>query len=131
MYEPAAEPCIAAAEHELGVTFPRRYREWLRRQNGGEVEVGDGWWDLHPIADDSDPRRIGPTWDHVCRETGLARAMGGFPAAAIAIGDDGTGDRLVLMRRKRDGAHELAVWRHVTGELEWAPGGVEAAFARR
>ena len=130
MFEPGAEPYIAATERQLGVAFPPCYRAWLRHSNGGEVEVDDGWWDLHPVADDSDPRRIGPTWDHVCRQTEQARLLGGFPEAAVAIGDDGSGDRLVLMHRMPGASLQLAVWRHVTGEVVWTAVAAEVVFSR-
>jgi hypothetical protein len=130
VFEPVAEPYIAATERQLGVAFPPCYRAWLRHSNGGEVEVDDGWWDLHPVADDSDPRRIGPTWDHVCRQTEQARLLGGFPEAAVAIGDDGSGDRLVLMHRTPGASLQLAVWRHVTGEVVWTAVAAEVVFSR-
>ncbi len=130
MFDPVEEPFIADAERALGVRFPASYRAWLQQQNGGEVQVGEDWWDLHPVADTSDPRRIGPTWDHVCRQTEQARLLGGFPDAAVAIGDDGSGDRLVLMIQVPAARLELGVWRHVTGEVVWIEAGVEAVFAR-
>jgi len=130
VFEPVEERYIEATERQLGVAFPSHYRRWLLHSNGGEVEVDEAWWDLHPVADDSDARRIGPTWDHVCRQTGQARAQGRFPDAAIAIADDGSGDRLVLMARAPGAALELAVWRHVTGEVVWAAVAVEVVFAR-
>ncbi len=131
MFDPVEERFIVDAERALGVRFPAGYRAWLRRQNGGEVQIDEEWWDLHPVADTSDPRRIGPTWDHVCRQTEQARLLGGFPEAAVAIGDDGSGDRLVLMLHAAEGRLELGVWRHVTGEVAWIAAGIEAVFALR
>ena len=130
MFEPVEERFVAAAERQLGKGFPARYREWLIACNGGEVEVDGVWWDLHPVADDSDPRRIGPTWDNVCRQTDLARLLGGFPEQAISIGEDGSGDRLILLQREPGGSLALAVWQHDSGSFGWADSDVEATFAR-
>lgn len=131
MYEPVEARYVAAAEERLGVAFPGPYRAWLLAGNGGPVEVDGGWWDLHPVADASDPRRIGPTWDHVCRQTDLARLLGGFPAAAIAIGEDGSGDRLVLMSPERGEPLGLAIWQHASGEVAWTRQSLERALVRR
>lgn len=130
MFEPVEAQYVDAAEQQLGVAFPRSYREWLQACNGGEVEINDAWWDLHPVMDASDPRRIGPTWDHVCRQTELARLLGGFPRAAVSIGEDGSGDRLVLMARSPGAALELAVWQHDTGALTWTSVAPDVAFQR-
>lgn len=121
---------MAAAEQHLGVTFPASYRAWLLACNGGEVEVDGEWWDLHPVADASDPRRIGPTWDHVCRQTDLARLLGGFPSAAIAIGEDGSGDRLVLLAPSPGSSPQLGIWQHASGEVSWTQQPLDRAFAR-
>lgn len=129
MLSPLPETCLLDAEARLGVTFPACYRRWLLRRNGGAVEIEEVWWDLHPVADTTCPNRMGPTWDDVCRQTQLARMLGGFPATAVAIGDDGSGDRLVLVGRDGDQTLQLAVWRHETGRLVWPDGGVDAVFA--
>ncbi|MFK7739977.1 MAG: SMI1/KNR4 family protein [Planctomycetota bacterium] len=129
MLKPPPESCIRAAEVRLGIEFPPTYRARLLSENGGSVEIGDTWWDLYPVADDSEPNRIGPTWDHVCRQTELARLLGGFPVTAIAIGEDGSGDRLVMLRRRDDGPFELAVWKVDTGDLQWTVDAVDAVFA--
>ena len=123
---PVAELYVVAAETRLGVTFPLAYRRRLLRDNGGVVELDDAAWDLHPILDTSSPNRIGPTWDDVCRQTELARALGGFPRLAVAIADDGSGDRLVLVWQ--DGDVELAIWRHGNGALERLADGLARAF---
>ena len=129
-FDPVEERFIVDAERTLGVRFPAGYRSWLRRQNGGEVQIDEEWWDLHPVADASDPRRIGPTWDHVCRQTELSRLLGGFPADAVAIGDDGSGDLLVLKAREPGATLELAVWQHATAEVVWTVAAVDVVFTR-
>jgi len=122
-----SETYLVAAEVRLGVSFPTPYRRRLMRSNGGAVEVDGDWWDLHPIADVSSPNRIGPTWDDVCRQTEQARMLGGFPVAAVAIADDGSGDRLVLLWDERGGV-ELCVWRHCTGAVDRLEEGIDRAF---
>ena len=123
-----AEIYVVAAEARLGVSFPRVYRHRMMRRNGGTVEVAGDLWDLHPIADASSPNRMGPTWDDVCRQTEQARMLGGFPATAVAIADDGSGDRLVLLAVADGGDMELAIWRHVDGGLERLAAALDAAF---
>lgn len=111
---------IQAAEVELGRELPAPLRERLRRDNGGEVEARcalgeDGWW-LHPVWDDGDRKRAGRSANHVIRETEAARRWSGFPADAIAIADNGSGDRLVLL----PGSERIHWWDHETGETHEA-----------
>jgi hypothetical protein len=116
---PATEEQIAAAERELGVTFPDDLRARLLADNGGDVAVDD-WPEvltLYPVWDDSDRARIRRTANHVVRENrpemlGELRELDAFPADAIAIGASGGGDLLVLLA---DGRY--AIWDHEPAEL--------------
>lgn len=116
---PADQERIEAAELELGQRLPEELRTRLLEDNGGEVVAElleeaagdfDSDWELYPVWDDSDRRRAARTAGHIVDETNEARAWPQFPADAIAIAGNGTGDRLIF----RGGA--VAWWDHETGE---------------
>ena len=88
---------IERAEQQLGRALPETFVQRLLGDNGGEVEAAGETWQLHPVFDDSDRKRMGRTANHLVRETAVVRGWSGFPAEAIAIGANGSGDRLVLM----------------------------------
>jgi len=100
------------AERQLGRSFPRPLRARLARDNGGEVEADGDDWTLHPVWDPTDRKRMARTAGHVVRETGQAREWSGFPADAVSIAANGTGDRLIL----RSGSDRVELWDHETGE---------------
>lgn len=114
---PVAESLIDRAEAELGRVLPPAYRERLLRDNGGDItassELGEDEWQLHPVWDDSDRKRAGRTASHIVRETNAARAWDVFPDGAIAIADNGTGDRLIVLA----GLDEVRWLDHETGEV--------------
>ena len=120
---PVNEERVVAAEEELGRCLPDELRHRLMRDNGGEVEAAaprqgaeehfDPHWELHPVWDDSDRKRAARSASHIVRETAEARGWDRFPAEAIAIASNGTGDRLIL----RPGSDELALWDHETGQV--------------
>ena len=108
---------VDAAEHGLGLPLPASYRQAMQRSNGGEIEVGDDVWWLHPIADPSDRKRLARSANPVLKETAGCQDWPRFPAGALAIASNGSGDQLVLLRGAS--AFEPAVyeWSHETGEL--------------
>jgi len=116
---PVDDRWIQAAEAKLGVIFPEALRLRLRRENGGNV--GDSEWELHPVFDQSDRKRLKRTANDIVQETASARSWTGFPAAGIAIASDGYGNHLVLLPEE-DGQPELSslpyFWDHETGELQ-------------
>jgi hypothetical protein len=110
---------IDRAAERLGIRLPLRYIAHMQRSNGGEVEAADDTWQLYPVFDDSDKTRIKRTCNDVVRETKLAREWPRFPADAVTIGDNGTGDKLVFV--PNDSGDRLAEvvyrWDHESGEL--------------
>lgn len=86
----------------------------------------DDVWQLFPVRDESTAERLRRTWDHIVRRTEAARAWPRFPSTAVAIGEDGSGDLLVLLP---DGsaACAVAVWNHETGRLDALEGDVFAS----
>lgn len=112
---------VRAAEEKLGCRFPSSYVVRLCRNNGGAVDVGDDRFDLYPVYDQSDRKRLKRTCNDVVRETMQAADWPDWPDAAVAIGSNGTGDRLVLLRMEEDPEHlQHAVywWDHETGDCQ-------------
>ena len=94
---PVATARVDATERALGRHLPAAYRASMIRANGGAVLALEETWWLYPIFDDSDARRLKRTCNDVVRETGEARTWPGFPEAALAIANNGSGDLLVLL----------------------------------
>ena len=113
-----AESFIEEAERELGAKLPASYRAAMVLANGGEVEVLDDVWQLHPIADTSDRKRLARTANHVLRENESLRGWTSFPASALAIAANGSGDQLVFLRSANSFESAVHLWSHETGELE-------------
>ena len=118
---PVDNQYIIDAEKELDVTFPQAFKEKMKIENGGEIETADDSWIIHPFFDKSDVKRIKRTANHIILETKNSRAWSNFPPTGIAIGDNGTGDKLILLP---SGDHPTQLsemiffWSHETGETE-------------
>jgi len=109
---------VNAAEQKLGVKFPADYVIRITKENGGAFAAGGDVWYLHPIFDNSDRKRLKRTCNDVVRETAQARQWPDFPEEAVAIGDNGTGDRLVLVPDSTGRlGNQVYWWAHDTGEL--------------
>lgn len=108
---------IERAEKQLGRALPEALINRLRSENGGEVEAAGDTWQLHPVFDDSDRKRIARTANHVLRETEVARCWSGFPAEALVIGSNGSGDHLVLIPEGHRFRDTVYWWDHETGAL--------------
>ncbi len=93
---------IVEAESQLGVQLPKSFRAHLLASNGGEVDVEDDTWQVYPVFDKSDRKRIARTANHIVYETKQARSWPGFPEQAIAIADNGSGDKLVYLPSAHD-----------------------------
>ncbi len=112
---------LDAAEGELGSRLPASYRSRLSRDNGGEIELNDEPWILHPVLDKTDRQRLARSCHHILVETSSAREWDGFPENAIAIASNGSGDLLLLMRDEDSGASfdsMVWLWNHETRQLE-------------
>jgi len=115
---PVEQKYIERAERELGFSLPQKYVSRLRRENGGEVEVAGETWQLHPIFDDTDRKHISRTANHIIRETEVARKWRGFPAEAISVATNGSGDHLVLLPERDRFGNIVYFWDHETSKLE-------------
>ena len=111
---PVEVSLIHEAERQLGRTLPMDLRVRLHRENGGGIRAVGDVWQLFPVFDPSDRKRITRTANHIVRETRWARECAGFPADAIAIADNGGGDFLIV----QPGSDDIQFWDHETGETE-------------
>jgi len=112
-----AERFINAAEDKLGAPLPYFYRQAMMASNGGEVCAYNDVWNLHPILDTSDRKRLSRSCNDILRETGVMRDWPGWPENAVAIADNGTGDKLLFLRKDQVYQPEVYVWLHDSGEL--------------
>ena len=97
---------IEHAEQKLGAPLPPAYVERMVRMHGGTLDVDGDDWQLSPILDESDVKRIARTCNDILRETKEARAWAGFPTDALAIATNGAGDLLVLRRCAAENRYE-------------------------
>jgi hypothetical protein len=111
---------IEETEKELGVIFPPLYKAKMIKENGGEAGTEEEGWLLFPFFDKSDNKRISRTSNHIILETKNAREWNNFPQSAVAIGENGCGDYLILQPVSENG-NELSEipysWWHETGEI--------------
>jgi hypothetical protein len=114
------EEHVCRAEQELGLILPPAYRARLLRENGGEVEAADDTWQLFPVRDTTDRKRISRTANHLLREMTEARAWPRFPSLAVAIAANGSGDYLIIhpAESQPDRLADMVLhWDHETGAL--------------
>jgi len=84
---------VAAAEAEVGRTFPSSFRDWLLENNG----LGIDDVRIFPVFDERDPRK---TWDSIVRARAMAKDYWADAFAGdgrsfddlLAFADFGTGD---------------------------------------
>src|SRR5262249_22176218 len=79
----------------------------------------------HPILDTSDRKRVKRSCNDILYETAFMRDWPGWPENALAIGENGGGDRLVLLKVNQRYEPTIYVWLHDTHEME----GIAVAFS--
>ena len=111
---------VQQAQEKLGRALPPAYVARMCRDNGGQVSAGTDVFNLYPIFDSTDRKRLARSCNDIVRETALARDWLDFPADGLAIGDNGGGDKLVLLPDQDAPRYADAVywWDHETGELQ-------------
>ncbi|MCO5250168.1 MAG: SMI1/KNR4 family protein [Candidatus Kapabacteria bacterium] len=110
---------IEELEINLGISFPEKYKSKMTIQNGGEIQTDDKWA-LFPFLDKTDHKRISRTSNHIELETANAKEWDNFPADAVAIGENGFGDLLILLPDKSVPSKltdNIFIWLHETGEI--------------
>jgi hypothetical protein len=117
---PVDEQYIIETEKELELKFPPTFKGKMKIENGGEIETADDSWTIHPFFDKSDIKRIKRTTNNIILETNNSRKWGNFPPTAIAIGDTGSGDKLILLPSANNPTQlsdKIYFWSHETGEV--------------
>ena len=118
---PVEEKYIEKAEAELGVKFPESFRNKMMKKNGGEVEVSDDSFELHPFYDTSDKKRIKRTCNSIVHETKNSQTYYRLPSNLIVIGNNGGGDELVYKVEENRNINPTVYWfNHETEEIEHA-----------
>jgi hypothetical protein len=109
---------VRQTESKLGRKLPAGYVAEMCIDNGGQVKAGGDEWNLYPIFDDSDRKRLKRTCNDITRETTAAKQWADFPENALAIGGNGGGDQLVLLAESAESyANAVYWWDHETGAL--------------
>jgi hypothetical protein len=111
-----SEEKIVAAEAALGRTLPEPLRTRIAQCNGGEVSTDADDWQLNPVRDATDRKRLARTNSDIVLETDAARDWPGFPKYGIAVASNGTGDLLILL----PDSDKVWLWNHETGEVQIA-----------
>lgn len=120
------EEFIIRAEQDLNILkFPENYRQFMMRSNGGFFEVGNEdsdeyvGFDLYPIADISDKKRMQRTFNNVVRETLNTRKhyVSGECDNSILIGDDG-GRGVYLFKINPDRSVDENVWYRTHDQID-------------
>lgn len=118
---PVEEKFIEKAEQELGVRFPDSFRQKMMANNGEGVEVETDYFELHPIYDTSNKKRIKRTCNSIVHETKTAHEQYRLPGNLIVIGNNGGGDVLVYQAREDGSLDPTIYWfDHETEELVFA-----------
>ena len=114
-----SEKQLANTEAELSAKLPHDYRESMKIENGGEAVTQEDSWELYPIKDTSDRKRLARTCNHIIKETKSCFGFGNFPHNALAIAGNGLGDQMVLLKESEHFKPEVYIWCHETGELHF------------
>ena len=117
---PVDEQYIAETERQLGLKFPLTFRDKMKIENGGEFEAGGDSCTIHPFFDQSNVEKIKRTCNNIILETENSREWDNFPTTGIAIGDNGSGDKLILLPTDNDSTQlsdKIYFWSHETGAI--------------
>lgn len=106
---------VSEAEEKLGVKLPESYRNAMITENGGQVVVASDRWDIIPIFDKSDRKRLARTCNDIVRETSAMRSWTGWLDEAVCIAQNGTGDALIFLTVGDRCPETIYYWDHETG----------------
>jgi len=116
-----SEEQVVATEAEIGRKLPSTYRSMMMANNGGTAFDDEDQWDIHPIRDTSDRKRLSRSCNHILVETKSAQEWRGFPKDALAIGGNGFGDVMMLLPSPSDPLvydDQIYGFWHETGEVK-------------
>ena len=89
------------------------------KNNGGELIINDFEFQLYPFLDKSDKKRISRTCNHIGLETKKAGQWQESPDNAVAIGNDGFGNHIILIHFGNGKLTEtIYFWDHESGQIE-------------
>lgn len=109
---------IIEAEKEAGFKFPKIFKEKMQKENGGEYFAEDEDWFLFPFFDKSSTKRLSRTCNHILLETKKAKEWENFPKNAFVIGENQSGDFLILKEKEpKELGDEIYIWYHDNGEV--------------
>ena len=109
---------LALTEQALNATLPYEYRAAMKADNGGEVSTDEDDWELYPIKDTTDRKRLLRTCNHILNETQSCRRYRHFPQDAVAIAGNGLGDQLILLKASGEFQNTVFLWFHETGDIQ-------------
>jgi len=112
------EEYILDAEEKLGAILPMTYKQIMKQNNGGTIYLDEDDWELFPIEDKLDKKRISRTCNHIVHETNIAKEWANFPTQSLAIASDGCGNLLILKQEDNKYLNEVYIWDHETFELK-------------
>lgn len=112
------EEYILDAEEKLGAILPMTYKQIMKQNNGGTIYLDEDDWELFPIEDKLDKKRISRTCNHIVHETNIAKEWASFPTQSLAIASDGCSNLLILKQEDNKYLNEVYIWNHETFELK-------------
>lgn len=118
---PIEEKYIRETEKELNVIFPPKFKERMIGDNGGTLSSRQPYIEhiqLYPFFDKSSKKRISRTCNHIGLENEKEYDYG-FPENAVAIGNDGSGNQIILMHDGNNVIEEtIYFWNCKTGKVK-------------
>lgn len=124
---PVEQKYIEECENELGAKFPDAYRIGMSEDNGGDLDLDEGW-EIYPIKNNKDRITMSRTANHVVLETYNDRKIPSFPKNGVSIAHDGMGNRLVLLIEESEIKNLVYMWNHENGELMKFKKSIEELF---
>jgi SMI1 / KNR4 family (SUKH-1) len=124
---PTDEEHICDLEESLGANLPDCYRNFIKTDNGGSIELAADDWELHPIRDTTDRKRISRTANHVLVENKSYSEWTQQVGNTLSIAVNGAGDRLILQKEGNKYLPAVYLWSHETGEVSKIANSIENA----
>jgi len=118
MAYPIPESEVIKTENTIGSRLPSAYRLSMMAENGKNFVITDeDEWELFPLKDTSDRKKLARTVYDILKETESAKNWPNFPENGLAVANNGMGD--LMFFRQSEGALDdtvYAYW-HETGTI--------------